>query len=156
VHFLDHPDGYLTADLDLRRDIVRTIRRLRPDILVTCDPQTLFASYGINHPDHRAAGQVVLDAAFPAAGNASYFPELLAEGLTPHMPSEIWCALTNQPSVTLDITDTWPTKLEALLKHSSQIGDVEKFKARMRSRRTETSSDEHPRFEEKFRVVKYR
>lgn len=155
VHFLDRPDGYLVPDLELRKEIVRTIRRLRPDIVVTCDPQTLFAAYGINHPDHRAAGQAVLDAVFPAAGNASYFPELQAEGLAPHMPSEIWCALTNQPSVILDITDTWPTKYEALLKHSSQIGDVEKFRARMLSRRAEGSSEENPRFEEKFRVVKY-
>ncbi len=155
VHFLDWPDGYLVPDIDLRREIVRTIRRFRPDILVTCDPQTLFAAYGINHPDHRAAGQAVLDAVFPAAGNAAYFPELTAEGLAPHMPSEVWCALTNQPSVTLDITDTWPMKLDALLEHRSQIGDVEKFKARMRARHTEDSTDEHPRFEEKFRVVKY-
>jgi len=155
VHFLDRPDGYLVADLELRRDIVRVIRKLRPDILVTCDPQTLFASYGINHPDHRAAGQAVLDAVFPAAGNLSYFPELLAEGFKPHMPQEVWCSLTNQPTVVLDITATWPTKLRALLKHKTQVGDVEKFKARMLSRRVEGSTEASPRFEERFRVVKY-
>ncbi len=155
VHWLDHPDGYLVPDLDLRREVVRVIRRLKPDILVTCDPQTLFATYGINHPDHRAAGQAVLDAVFPAAGNKEYFPELLKEGLEPHMPHEVWCSLTNQPSVVLDVTDTWPVKMEALLHHKTQIGDVEKFKARMRSRRTEDSTDEDPRYEEKFRVVKY-
>jgi hypothetical protein len=43
VHFMDLPDGYLTSSLDLRRDIVREIRRHKPDILVTCDPQNLFA-----------------------------------------------------------------------------------------------------------------
>jgi LmbE family N-acetylglucosaminyl deacetylase len=155
VHFLDRPDGYLVPDMDLRRDIVRVIRKHQPEILVTCDPQTLFATYGINHPDHRAAGQAVLDAVFPAAGNASYFPELLAEGFNPHMPREVWCALTNEPSVVLDITDMWPTKVEALLKHRTQIGDVDKFKARMLSRRVEASTEESPRFEEKFRVVKY-
>jgi LmbE family N-acetylglucosaminyl deacetylase len=155
VHFLDRPDGYLVPDLELRREVVRVIRKLKPDIVVTCDPQTLFATYGINHPDHRAAGQVVLDAVFPAAGNAAYFPELLAEGYPPHMPKEIWCALTNQPSVTLDITETWPIKLQALLNHKTQIGDVDKFKERMKSRRAEDSTDDNPRFEEKFRVVKY-
>ena len=62
VHFLDLPDGYLVPDLNLRRNVVREIRRYKPDILVTCDPQNLFATYGINHPDHRACGQVVLDA----------------------------------------------------------------------------------------------
>ena len=74
VHFMDCPDGYLVPDLNLRRDIVRVIRKFKPDILVTCDPQTLFATYGINHPDHRAAGQVVLDAVFPAAGSPVFFP----------------------------------------------------------------------------------
>jgi LmbE family N-acetylglucosaminyl deacetylase len=156
VHFLDRPDGYLLPDIDLRRDLVRVIRKLKPDILVTCDPQNLFATYGINHPDHRAAGQAVLDAVFPAAGNAAYFPELLAEGLPPHMPQEVWCALTNHPTVVLDITDTWHLKIEALLKHNTQIGDVEKFTARMRSRRTPDSTEADPRFEEKFRVVKYK
>jgi LmbE family N-acetylglucosaminyl deacetylase len=156
VRFLDRPDGYLVPDLDLRRDLVRVIRRLRPQILVTCDPQNLFATYGINHPDHRAAGQAVLDAVFPAAGNAAHFPEILAEGLPPHMPHEVWCALTNQPTVVLDVTDTWQLKIDALLKHATQIGEVERFKARMRSRRTAGSTEADPRFEERFRVVKYR
>ncbi len=155
VYFLDFEDGYLIPDLNLRREMVRIIRRGKPDILVTCDPQNLFALYGINHPDHRAVGQAVLDAVFPAAGNPAYFPELLQEGLEPHMPKEVWCSLTNQPNVVLDITDTWPIKLEALLCHKSQIGDVEAFKQRMRSRHTKDSTDDRPRYEEKFRVVKY-
>jgi LmbE family N-acetylglucosaminyl deacetylase len=155
VHFTDCPDGYLVPDLGLRRDIVRFIRKFKPDVLVTCDPQTLFATYGINHPDHRAAGQAVLDAVFPAAGNPVFFPELLIEGYLPHMPKEVWCSLTMQSNVVLDVTETWPIKLEALLHHQTQIGDIDKFKERMKSRRTEDSTDEKPRFEEKFRVVKY-
>ncbi len=155
VHWLDRPDGYLVPDLELRREVVRIIRRMKPDILVTCDPQTLFAAYGINHPDHRAAGQVVLDAVFPAAGNKEYFPELITEGYPPHTPKEVWCSLTMQPTVTLDVTDTWPVKMEALLHHKTQVGGADKFKERMRSRHTEDSTDEHPRYEEKFRVVKY-
>jgi LmbE family N-acetylglucosaminyl deacetylase len=156
VHFLDREDGTLVPDLDLRRDVVRIIRQMKPDILVTCDPQNLFASYGLNHPDHRAAGQVVLDAVFPAAGNDLFFPELLAEGHQPHMPREVWVSLTMQPNVTLDITDTWPIKLKALKEHKSQIGDLVKLEERMRKRRTEDSTDENPRFEEYFRRIVYR
>ena len=156
VHFLDRDDGTLIPDLDLRRDVVRIIRQMKPDILVTCDPQNLFASYGLNHPDHRAAGQVVIDAVFPAAGNDLFFPELLAEGHQPHMPREVWVSLTMQPNVTLDITDTLPIKLKALKEHKTQIGDPVKFEERMRKRRTEGSTDENPRFEENFRVIKYR
>ena len=91
VYIMNNPDGYLVPDIDLRREVTRLIRRFKPDILVTCDPQNLFATYGINHPDHRAAGQVVLDAVFPAAGNKEYFPELYKEGYEPHMPKEVWC-----------------------------------------------------------------
>ncbi len=155
VHFMDTDDGYLVPDIHLRREIVRVIRKFKPDILITCDPQNLFATYGINHPDHRAAGQVVLDAVFPAAGNKEFFPELVKEGFEPHMPKEVWCSLTSQPNATIDITDVWLTKLKALLQHKSQIGDIEKFKERMKTRHTEDSTEENPRFEEKFRVVKY-
>jgi len=156
VHIMSNPDGYLTPDLDLRREVVRVIRKFKPDILITCDPQTLFATYGINHPDHRAAGQVVLDAVFPAAGNKGYFPELLKEGCEPHIPKEVWCSLTMQPNVTLDITDMWDIKLKAILEHRTQIADVEKFVERMKTRRTEESTDENPRYEEKFRRIVYR
>src|SRR5512138_778702 len=156
VHFMDCLDGYLVPDLNLRRDVVRVIRRFKPDILVTCDPQTLFATYGINHPDHRAAGQVALDAVFPAAGSPVFFPELLQEGYLPHMPKEVWCSLTMQPNTAIDVTDTLQIKLEALFQHKTQIGDIEKFKERMKSRHPEDSTDENPRYEEKFRVVKYK
>ena len=118
-------------------------------------PRTLFTAYGINHPDHRAAGQAVLDAVFPAAGNAAYFPELLNEGDLPHTPGEVWCSGTNQPTVVMDITKTWPTKLDALLQHRSQIGDPDSFRVRMLSRRVDGTTEDQPRFEEKFRVVRY-
>jgi LmbE family N-acetylglucosaminyl deacetylase len=153
--FLDLEDGYLIPDLNLRRIIVREIRRHKPDILVTCDPQNLFAVYGINHPDHRACGQVVLDAVFPAAGSPVFFPELINEGFDPYMPKEIWCSLTSQPNEVIDITETWDIKINAILKHVSQVQDKDKLIERMKSRRTEDSTEENPRYEEKFRVVKY-
>jgi len=155
VYFLDKQDGYLIPDLELRREITRAIRRFKPTTLVTCDPQFLFSPFGINHPDHRAAGQATLDAVFPAAGNELYFPELLAEGLAPHMPKEVWVSLTAQPSVSLDVTDFWEMKIRALKEHKSQIGDPAKLEERIRSRHTEDSSLENPRYEEKFRVIKY-
>lgn len=155
VHIMKNPDGYLLPDLNLRREVVRAIRQHKPDILLTCDPQTLFATYGINHPDHRAAGQVVLDAVFPAAGNLAYFPELLEEGFQPHMPKEVWCSLSMQPNVILDITDMWDIKLQAILEHKTQVQDAEKLIERFKSRRAEDSTEENPRYEEKFRVIKY-
>ncbi len=153
VMFLDYPDGYLVADINLRRDITRVIRTVKPDVMVTCDPQTLYTQMGgLNHPDHRAAGQAALDAVFPAARDHLNFPELyLNENLEPHIVREVWVAGTLTPNVTLDVTDTWETKITALYEHKSQIGDPEKLAERMHSRRSEDSTADQPRYEEKFR-----
>jgi LmbE family N-acetylglucosaminyl deacetylase len=155
VSFLHQEDGYLVPSLELRREIVRLLRREKPDILVTCDPTLLYSWFGrVNHPDHRAAGQVVLDAIFPAAGNSHFFPDLLKnEDLQPHTPREVWISLAANPTVILDVTDTWKIKMNALKEHKSQIGDPLAFEQKMRSRHTEDSTDEEPRFEEKFRVL---
>jgi LmbE family N-acetylglucosaminyl deacetylase len=158
VIFLEYPDGYLVPDLTLRREVTRIIRQKRPDILVTCDPTLMYVrDQYINHPDHRAAGQVVLDAVFPAAGNHRYFSELFTqEGLEPHTPREVWISLPANPQVEIDITPFWERKIAALLEHRSQIGDKGKFLERMRSRHTEDSTPENPRYIEKFRVIRYR
>ncbi len=159
VEFLNYQDGYLIPDLESRKAVTRVIRQQRPDVLVSCDPQNFFPNDAyINHPDHRAAGQIALEAVFPAAGNPMFFPELiLDEGLEPHSVREVWLSLTAQPTVILDVTATWPKKLEALYQHRSQIGpDVEKFNQRMLSRRTPDSTPENPRFEERFRKLVFR
>jgi LmbE family N-acetylglucosaminyl deacetylase len=153
VRFLNYPDGYLVPDINLRRDITRVIRQVRPDILVTCDPQTLFTlNGGLNHPDHRAAGQAALDAVFQAARDHLNFPELWKdEQLEPHIVREVWVCGTLVPDVILDVTEMWETKIKALYEHRSQIGEPEKLAERMHNRRTEDSTPENPRYEEKFR-----
>lgn len=157
VRFLEHEDGYLVADLNLRREITRILRQERPDILVTCDPTNLYVRQNsINHPDHRAAGQVVLDALFPASGNHRFFPELLEqEGLEPHMPREVWISLPVETQVEIDVTEYWEVKIKALLEHRSQINDPDKFVERMKSRHTEDSTPEKPRYVERYRVLQY-
>jgi LmbE family N-acetylglucosaminyl deacetylase len=157
VKFFGLEDGYLVPSLDLRREVVRLIRVEKPDILVTCDPTLLYSWFGrVNHPDHRATGQIVLDAVFPAAGNIHFFPELVEkEGLQPHTPREVWVSLASNPTVTLDVTDTWEIKINALKEHKSQVGDLSAFEQRMRSRHTEASTDSSPRYEEYFRVLKF-
>jgi LmbE family N-acetylglucosaminyl deacetylase len=159
VHFLDLPDGYLEPSVALRKEITRIIRALRPDVLVTCDPQNLFptATYGINHPDHRYAGQLVLDAVFPAAGNPHYFPELIRdESLEPFAPREIWVSIPApwNVNVTLDVTDVWEDKIAAIKEHKSQIGDPAQIEERLRSRHTPDSTPENPRYEERFHLIK--
>src|SRR5690606_8017625 len=103
VRFLDYQDGVLQPTIELRRDLTRLIRELRPQRVVISDPTTVLVSgdgfHYINHPDHRAAAEAALYAIFPSAESRPIFPELLAEGLEPHHVNEVWMTLTNQPDV---------------------------------------------------------
>jgi LmbE family N-acetylglucosaminyl deacetylase len=136
--------------------VTRQIRIYRPDIVIACDPTYIFGENSINHPDHRAAGQIVVDAAFPAAGNPLYFPDLLEEGLEPHSVKEIWLTVTGQPNTTIEVSAHWESKIEALHHHVTQISDMNQLDERMRARRTPDSTVEAPRYEEKFRRFKFR
>ncbi len=156
VQFLDYPDGYLIPNLETRKEVVRIIRKSKPDILVTCDPSNIFANQRyINHPDHRAAGQVVIDAVFPAAGNVLFFPELADEGLAPHSVEEVWMSLTSEPDICLDVYSEWQARFEALKEHASQIGDPKAFEIRMQER-LEKDENGQIRYEEKFRRIVFR
>jgi len=122
VVFLRYPDGELAPTLDLRRDLVREIRRYRPDAVVVPDPTRRFWDSGyINHSDHRVAGEVALDAIYPAAGNRRFFPELLAEGFLPHAVREVYVADSTEPNLTVDISATLDLKIAALKEHRSQL-----------------------------------
>jgi LmbE family N-acetylglucosaminyl deacetylase len=124
VIFMRRPDGELEPNLELRREIVRVIRRLKPDVVVCQDPTVRWVdTQYINHPDHRAAGEATLAAVFPAARDRMNFPELLAEGLEPHKVREIYLAGAQTPDVAIDITEYLERKLESLRAHVSQIGD---------------------------------
>ncbi|MDQ6670102.1 MAG: PIG-L family deacetylase [Chloroflexota bacterium] len=127
VHFLRFPDGELQPTLDLRKAIVRTMRSLKADVVLCQDPRPIVDDDGtyLNHPDHRAAGQAAVDAAFPAAGNPSAFRDLLGEGLQPHKVREVWLFFGGGQHANhwVDITDTIEQKIQALESHASQIGE---------------------------------
>lgn len=156
VDFMDYEDGYLVPDLEMRKKVVRWIRKVQPQILVTCDPSNIFPSeHYINHPDHRYAGQVVIDAVFPAGGNRFFFPELLEEGHAPHEVEEVWMSLTAAPNVRLDVSEFWNIKLAALKHHASQIGDPQAFEQHM-VERTEKGENGKLIYHEQFRTIKFR
>jgi LmbE family N-acetylglucosaminyl deacetylase len=121
-HHLAHRDGEINDDHALRRELVRLIRSLRPDIVLCPDPTSVFFGDGyVNHRDHRVTGWATLDAVSPAAGNPHYFPELRAEGLDVHQVRAVYLSGTLEPNVCVDIGDTLERKIEALFCHASQL-----------------------------------
>ena len=155
INYLHEPDGYLTANILIRRKVVKSIREMKPDIILTCDPTNYYLrdTY-INHPDHRAAGQIVIDSVFPAVQNPVFFPDLIINNnLSPHQLKEVWLSLPLSGNTIVDVTGLWTKKLKALHAHESQIGNPEEFDSRMMERRVPGSSIKKPRFEEIFHRI---
>jgi LmbE family N-acetylglucosaminyl deacetylase len=123
---LDTHDGDLENTPEVRAEIARTIRRVRPAIVVSCDPTAwFFGNRYFNHSDHRTAGATTLDAVFPGAGNPHFFVDQLAEGLDPWKVSEVWLGWSNEPNHYQDVTGFMEAKLKALAAHRSQVeGDM--------------------------------
>lgn len=130
VVFLGHPDGGLEDTPQFRGEVVREIRRYRPDIVLTSDPYRRY----MQHRDHRIAGTVALDAVYPYARDHLFYPEHLAQGLRPHKVKEVYIWGSDNPNTYIDITATFERKMEALACHKSQVRSWpwEQLKERMR------------------------
>jgi LmbE family N-acetylglucosaminyl deacetylase len=133
VRFLGYHDGRLEVSMELRRDIARVIRAVRPDRVISQSPERNWERIRASHPDHLAAGEAALDAVYPDARNPFAHPELLAEGLEPHSVDEVWLMAAPRAGHAVDITDSVDRKIGALLCHRSQISDGDKIKELIRS-----------------------
>jgi LmbE family N-acetylglucosaminyl deacetylase len=133
VHFLGFPDGRLEPSLDLRRAIAAVIRRFRPDRVVAPSPERNWERIYASHPDHMAAGEAAMCAVYPDARNPFAFPELLEEGLEPHVVPEIWITGSDRADRAVDVTTFFDTKLAALRSHVSQVGEGEQLEGLLRS-----------------------
>src|SRR6478736_1940390 len=139
VTFLGYPDGRLESTFDLRRDISREIRRVRPQRVVAPSPERNFERIYASHPDHLAAGEATMAAVYPDARNPFAHPELLEEGFEPWSVPEMYLATADESDVFVEITDTFERKLEALRCHASQMTDLDGLDARIRAWNTENA-----------------
>jgi LmbE family N-acetylglucosaminyl deacetylase len=134
VH-LGYPDGYLTPSLDLRRDVTRQIRRYRPDLVITQNPQRrLDHNPFIGHPDHLATGEATLASVYPAARDHLNFPELWTEEhLEPWKVRQVLLTGVEEPNLWIDVADTFETGLASIVAHVSQV-EPDEVSERMRER----------------------
>jgi len=124
VIFLREPDGMLEATMELRRRLVREIRRFRPEVVICGDPTIVWVGDDyINHPDHRAAATAALDATFPAAGQPNLFEELAEAGFQAYKPRKVYVTGWNQNDLFVNIEETIDLKIAALRAHKSQMQD---------------------------------
>jgi LmbE family N-acetylglucosaminyl deacetylase len=152
--FLHYPDGELVHTLALRRELVRIIRKYKPEAVMCGDPTARF--YGnsyMNHPDHRAAADAACDAVFPSAGTRLIFPELLREGLEPHSVRRLYMHGSEKPDVWIDIGGTIDVKIRALRCHRSQVGEGADLDQRMREWGAADGKARGLQYAEAFRVM---
>jgi LmbE family N-acetylglucosaminyl deacetylase len=131
LHWLGYADGRLEVTLDLRRDLSRVIRKVRPQRVVCQSPQRNWERIYSSHPDHLAAGEAALCAVYPDARNEFTFTELMAEGHDAWSVPEVWVMSAPQPDHWVDTTETLERTVKALLCHVSQLPDPDGLEDRM-------------------------
>jgi LmbE family N-acetylglucosaminyl deacetylase len=154
VDFLDEPDGQVEPSLALRERITYAIRSFRPEVVMTHDPTVLFVNNEwVNHPDHRAVGQVTVDAVFPTARDPLYFRQHLEGGLEAWKVAELYLWSTNEANQLVDIGATIERKVAALAHHASQFRHFEDVARWVRRRSEELGERAGYRAAEGFRRV---
>lgn len=119
VVMLHHPDGELEDNGEFRKEIVRQIRKVKPEVVLSTEPYRMNHTW---HRDHRIAGQVVLDAVFPYARDHLHFGELWSdEGLEPHKTGTMLFWGAEKPDTFIDIAQTLNQKIESVKAHRSQM-----------------------------------
>ena len=133
VRFLGYRDGELTVSHELRRDISRVIRQVRPQRMLIQSPDRNWARLPASHPDHMAAGEAAIFAIYPDARNPFAHPALLNdEGLEAWTVHDVWVMASPEPNLVVDITERFELKIEALRAHDSQTAHMDDLEDRIR------------------------
>jgi LmbE family N-acetylglucosaminyl deacetylase len=124
VEFLGFPDGLLEYGLPLRHAIAASIRRHRPDVVITTNFRETYGGVMLNQADHVAGGKATLDAARDA-GNRWVFRDLLAAGLEP-WPGvrQVWAAASPDARHGVDVTGTFEEGLASLRAHEAYLAGL--------------------------------
>jgi LmbE family N-acetylglucosaminyl deacetylase len=132
IVFFDYHDGELMHTLELRRQLVREIRKRKPQAALLFDPQRRVMPGYVQHPDHWTSGEAALAALFPLAGSPRAFPELREEGLEAHAVPDLYLVAAVEPNYQIDITATIERKIAAMRCHTSQVADPERVETMMK------------------------
>ncbi len=105
----DHPQAFRRADMDeIVGHVVRIVRRTRPQVLLTFDPNG-----GYGHPDHITVHTAAVEA-FSAAANPNRYPEQIIRGLQPHRPERLYYSVFPRSAV---------KSIHAAMRESGAVSD---------------------------------
>ena len=127
---LGRPEGSLEDTDDFRKELVRQIRQMRPDVVICPEPYRKNLAW---HRDHRITGQVTLDAVFPCARDHLHFEELWRdEGLEPHKTGTVLFWGTETPNTFIAIDSAMDAKGRAVKVARTRLeghtdGEVDQF-----------------------------
>lgn len=156
VEFLGYRDGYLEPTSEVRRKVAAAIRRHRPEAVITLNPDMRWNAHGyINHPDHRAVGDLVLHSINPAASTRLWDPTLIDEGLEPWDVSELWMIGFGEGPLRVDVSATFDRMIAALRSHASQMNGWDP-EARMREMSARLGEEVGVELAEAFIVLRFR
>jgi LmbE family N-acetylglucosaminyl deacetylase len=122
-------DGEVENGLELIGKIAEVIRRFKPDIVCTHEPEnyyfyaTSMQKYYVSHRDHRHTGSATLDAIYPFSRDRSFFKEHVSKGIFPHTVYDVFFTGDKTHNTRIIINDYVKKKKEALLKHESQFNE---------------------------------
>lgn len=117
-YVLDNHDGELQPTMDLRRQIVRLIRRHGADLVFTHRPNDY-------HPDHRYGSIAVQDAAYTVMvpNMCSDTPALRRNPAFFYLQDRFRKPYPFIPDVSIDVGSAWERKMAAGAAHVSQFGE---------------------------------
>lgn len=114
VEFLDFAYGHVAPDVPSKKRLVEVIRRVKPDIVITQDPEHCVTDLD---PDRRQAMVLYLEAI--ALASRDFAVEEL--GLPPHPIPTIYYLMPAHPNCVVDIAPVWELKRRALEKLEAQL-----------------------------------
>jgi len=158
VRFLGYKDGYLEPSHAVQRDIVRVMRQVQPQLVLTQSPERNWERLPSSHPDHMAAGEATARALYPAVRNPFAYPELRnEEGLEAWTVNWLWMQGHVEPNHWIDTTEFFSRKVTALEAHASQTSHMENLEEMLRSwgeMQAAAAGFETGRLAEAFRQIK--
>lgn len=112
--WMGYPDEFLFNSADVRLNFIETIRKFRPDIIITSDKDTDY------HPDHTTTGQIIWDTHVMVT-----IPHIETDSPACDKIPEIYfmdniMGINFHPEFYVDITDEWETKMSMISCHKSQ------------------------------------